>query len=301
MSAMTELIGGTYYLTLASCNGRFIIDDPEDVRFLEERVARAVSREAVSIHAYCWLRRELHLGIELKSGSVGSFVRTCAACLAREKNRRTHYSGPLFSSAYGAVLIHAESLLLPLIRYLHLLPSYVGLVTDPSSYAWSSHRAYLDASRRPPWLNPTRALSLFRADTTQTLQRYTEYLQAPMSVTESARFVRVSRRALIGPSDWSESIRRRGEPQRRTPSVEQFLSDSATRIGYSLATLSSGSRSREFTRARALIAIDAIEHGIASLSEVARLFNRSPSALYLAIQAYKSRTCAAPNIQNPAH
>ena len=287
MKNLVNLIGGTYYVTLASCGSRSLIDGPEDVRPLEEYLEKAVLRQIVSVHAFCWLRRELHMGIDLNSGSLSTFVRTFAACVARDKNRRTNCFGPLFTSGYGALLIHAESLLLPLIRYLHLLPSYLGLVTDPTCYPWSSHKAFLDPSARPPWLNPRRAMSFLSPDLTQALDRYSGYTSPPLSMNECMLFSDSAKRAAIGPPEWLALINRNVHGlQPPLPPLEPFLAEYASRLGYSLAMLASKSQRRDHSRARAIIANAAISQGIASLSTVARFFNRTPSALYLAIRAH---------------
>jgi putative transposase len=298
VARVLDLTGGTYYLTLSSCSRRLIIDDPQDVRCIEERIARAVLRNAVSVHAYCWLRRELHLAVELTNGSIGSFVRTLAAGVAREKNRRMNSVGSLFSPGYGAILIHTESLLLPLVRYLHLLPTYLNLVRDPSDYPWSSHNAYLSTAKRAPWLTPAKALSLLSDESTEAIRRYAAYSEPPLSLAECAGFLRRSVRTTIGPPEWIHAICHKKNSRQRVPPIEQFLSESATRLGYSLAALQSNSRSRVLSGARALLAKAAIEQGFASLSEVARAFNRSPCTIYLAIEAYNNRIDKAQKLQN---
>ena len=45
-----------------------------------------------------------------------------------------------------------DNYLAQVVRYVHLNPVEAGLVREPESYAWSSHRFYLRRSEVPEWL-----------------------------------------------------------------------------------------------------------------------------------------------------
>jgi hypothetical protein len=63
---------------------------------------------------------------------------------------------------------------------------------------------------------------------------------------------------------------------------------SRTNYQITLEQLQSASQNRRLSEARATIARDVIQEGVATLSEVARHFNRSASALSRAIERYTS-------------
>lgn len=286
MKHLPDIRGGTYYVTLSSSAARTLVDGIEDARAMEALVTDAVGRCKISIHAYCWLTRELHLVVDLLDGSLTSFVRTFAASFARSRNRRTNYSGALFAAGYGAMLIHPETHLLSLIRYLHLLPVYLGLVRYPADYPFSSHRIFLDPAASPRWISPCRALSLLSADFVIAASLYRGLVASPLTPADCGVFLPSCKRSALGPRDWTDSLCPTTPRIQATHCLESFVEERAAAFGLTIRALSSRTQTRQICRARALIAHAAIVEGVASLSELAKFFNRSPSSVYLAIQHY---------------
>jgi len=69
-------------------------------------------------------------------------------------NRLHKTDGPLFRGRYKAILVQADRYLLALTRYIHRNPlaTHPPLVTQLTSYPWSSYAAYLNQAPCPPWL-----------------------------------------------------------------------------------------------------------------------------------------------------
>jgi hypothetical protein len=67
-------------------------------------------------------------------------------------NRRHHRDGALFRGRYKAIVVDRDNYLAQVVRYIHLNPVEAGLVREPESYAWSSHRFYLRPNEAPQWL-----------------------------------------------------------------------------------------------------------------------------------------------------
>jgi chromosomal replication initiation ATPase DnaA len=62
--------------------------------------------------------------------------------------------------------------------------------------------------------------------------------------------------------------------------------------GITIDAVRSASRSRILSRARALIAMRAIDSNVASLTQIARYFNRSVSAISRAVDHYRASHAA---------
>lgn len=289
MGRALQIHGGTYYLRLSSSGRRPLLEGPDDAHSIESLAAKAVCQATISVHAYCWLPREIHIAIDLLSNSLTSVARNFAASFARDKNRRTNCAGPLFSHGYSAILIYPQTHLLPLIRYIHLLPVYLGTARSPLEYRWSSHRAFLDGSTVNAWLSPSRALTLLSTEAAAARSLYADYTRAPLTPMECCQFC--SGISALGPQEWLTSLKPPEQPRRNCQSLENFVAALAINFGVNPFALASRSQSRRLSRIRALIARAAITEGVATLSEIARAFNRSPSAVYLAIQ---NHTTAAP-------
>lgn len=63
-------------------------------------------------------------------------------------NRRTHRSCHLFQGRYKAILVHVDSYLLQLSRYINLNPVRAGLVEHPQSYPHSNYNSFVSKKER---------------------------------------------------------------------------------------------------------------------------------------------------------
>jgi len=75
-------------------------------------------------------------------------------------NRAHGCDGQLFRGRFKAVLVHGDSLLLQLVRYIHRNPVRAGIVDRPDRYRWSSHLGYLSATDHWNWLYKDFLLSV---------------------------------------------------------------------------------------------------------------------------------------------
>ena len=291
MKGLVNIIGGTYYVNVAGYCGRAILETNNDAELLTSYLERVALKQSILVYAFCLLRREAHFVIVLNQGCLASVIRNLSASYAREHNRRKNRIGPVFAPDYSAILLH-ESKRLSAIRYVHLLPQYLRLVEDPAQYPWSSHRVLIDSTSSASWYVPEAVLSLLSGDPITARERYIKYTRRQLSIAECKIFTQSAKRALLGPPEWTSLVaEKHSKPtQIALPSLEEFLAEHATRLGYRLNALRSRSQRREHARARALIATEAISLGIASLTEVASALNRSPSAIYLAMNVHRTST-----------
>jgi hypothetical protein len=76
-------------------------------------------------------------------------------------NRRHRRDGALFRGRYKAIVVDKDNYLAQVVRYIHLNPLEAGLVREPESYAWSSHRFYLRRKEVPEWLGIDEVMGEF--------------------------------------------------------------------------------------------------------------------------------------------
>jgi REP element-mobilizing transposase RayT len=130
---------------------RTVFESRADVRYFQSRLARAVRRGDVELHAYCILTTHFHLLVRSPVGRLSEAMRRIQNEFVRWFNRRRKRDGPLFRGRFRSKPVTS-------LRYRHILVRYIdanavsaGIVRVAALYPHGSAAAY---SRRsgPPWL-----------------------------------------------------------------------------------------------------------------------------------------------------
>jgi len=283
-----HLPGGFYHVTLRGNHRQQIFNRDADRDVLEEIIAEAASQTEVGIHAYCWMSNHLHMVARVAEMPLGRLMQRMATRYARHFQRTLHTTGHLFERRYHAGLVTTDKQLLAAVRYAHLNPVRAGLVEDPARYPWSSHRWY-QRSGGPPWLRTEFVLSLFDDDPTRARSRYARFMaeDADDVTPESGPIpVRQDRNPGPAPTAGSAMAATGGEQIALDELVRQICTDEHV----AEAALRSHSRDRRLARIRTRIATEAVASGAASVSDVARRFNRHVTSLTKAISRGKVPT-----------
>jgi putative transposase len=125
---------------------------------------KGVPRQPKTFHkdidciAYCLMPNHFHVLLQQKKEKImHEFLRSLSIRYSMYFNKKYHRVGPLFQSAYRAVLITDEPYLLHVSRYIHINPK--ELFSDISA-AYSSYAEFL-GSRQTYWVKPEIVLSIF--------------------------------------------------------------------------------------------------------------------------------------------
>jgi REP element-mobilizing transposase RayT len=276
-----HLPGGFYHVTLRGNHRQQIFNRDADRDVLEEILAEAASQTEVGIHAYCWMSNHLHMVVRVAEIPLGCLMQRVATRYARHFQRTLHTTGHLFERRYHAGLVTTDKQLLAAVRYAHLNPVRAGLVADPAGYPWSSHQWY-QRSGGPSWLRTEFVLSLFDDDLARARLRYTRFLSENTDddATESGPTpTRHDRNSGTVPISGPETTRTDNGQIALDELVRQICIDEHV----AEAALRGRSRDRRLVRIRTRIATEAVASGAASLSEVARRFNRHVASMTKAI------------------
>jgi hypothetical protein len=205
---------------------------------------------------------------------------------ARSIHERAAESGHFFRQRYKAILIDPDVYLLKLVRYVHHIPVLGTLSSDPGSYPFTSHVAYLGRAEIP-WLTTRTTLRLMNGCDQNS--EYAELMSAPPSQEERELFERGSKHdaRIVASTEFFENLPRHLRVYRSKLTLEQIIQTVTCRLGVDREHVLSNSRQREVTLARALIAWYATERRVATLSEVARYLRRDPSTLSVAVSRYR--------------
>jgi putative transposase len=272
-----HVAGGTYYVVQAGTRREPIFRRAEDHRSFERLLAAALRRTHSTLLAYCWLPDAIHCAIRIGETPIGRLMQSATSRFARAVRCSQGEHGHFFRHRYRALLVDPDRYLLPLVRYIHHLP-----MRDDSP---SSDAAYRRTRPSPKWLDTLHVMRLLeRAGTS-----YERFFADAPTTEETRLFERggdIDRR-VIGDVTFLATLPRHARTYRTTATLEQIIETVAWRLGVDCNEVLSGSRRREVTLARALIAWYAGERHVAPLAEVARRLRRDPSTLSVGITRYR--------------
>jgi REP element-mobilizing transposase RayT len=270
---------GAYYHVILRGNARqdIFFDDTDRYRFyllLQEGTERFGHR----IHAFCLMTNHVHLVVQVSDKPLSKIMQNLSFRYTRWVNWRQNRSGHLFQGRYKSVVVDGDEYLLELVRYTHLNPVRAGIAETPSAYCWSSHAAYC-GNETIPWLTTEFVLAEFAQKLATARKRYAAFVSEGAGEGHRPEFHGTGSddTRLLGDSSFVERVLSEAEespmPDRMTP---ECLAELAA-AHYRLADLQG--RSHRHAEARAVCAWVALETGICTLTEMARIFKRDISTV----------------------
>jgi putative transposase len=279
--------GAFYHVILRGNHREAIFFCPADRDVFASLVAEMLERFRMRVHAYCWMTNHVHLLIQVSDAPLGRAMMRIASRFARRMQRDRPTTGHFFERRYRAILVDADEYLLELIRYIHLNPVRAGIAADPGDYAWSGHRAYLGLEV-VPWLTTDFALSMLGHELLSARAAYQRFVMAGIGVDINRELVLGNERdsRVLGADTFLTGLPVQ-MPQRFHTTIEQLVEDICRPDGVEPRMLCSRSRARELSLLRILVVHRAIQLRIATLSELARYFGRSASALCQSLEHHQ--------------
>lgn len=269
--------GGIHYIILHSNEEREIFPDPADYESFARLVERCARRCHVHIFAYCWSPHEVHFAIQVSSVPLGRFVQRLAGQHARLINRRLSRTGHLFQQRYWTVRIEKPADLPEVVRHIHMTPVRLGLAQDPSEYRWTSHATYLGTEKNV-WVTSGPVLRSLDAQGPNRRDAYRKFMEEGLTRRSGMR------------AEDTEFLSRLMPRRRRPPDpamLNTIIDSVATKLAVPRDAMLSPSRRRNLSLARALVAWHATHNEVATLTEVARRFQRNPSTLCVGVERYR--------------
>ncbi|RKX45445.1 MAG: transposase, partial [Verrucomicrobia bacterium] len=270
-------VHGGFFHVIVRGNARQNIFFEEDDRYMwEDIIQQGIERYEHRIHAYCWMTNHVHIVVQAGTVRLSGFMCFIASKYAKASNRKTRRSGHLFGRRYQSILVQESSYLKELVRYIHLNPVRANMVSSPASYPWSSHHAYAGAAH-PAWLTIDQVLAQFSNSERIARRSYLKFMGAQPSnqTLELLRQGAESDNRVLGTDNWCAAILKEADNQVNSKNLDTLIEEICERYGVTESLLASNSRARPLAKVRAEIALDALNNGIATVTEIARRFNRS--------------------------
>jgi len=285
-----HLAGSSYHVMLRGNGGQEIFPQDEDRYHLYLLLQEGVERFGHRVHAFCLMTNHLHLAVQVADVPLSKIMQNVSFRYTRWVNRREKRSGHLFQGRYKAVLVDGESYLLELVRYIHLNPIRAGLVREPEAYPWSGHRAYL-GEEVVPWLTTDWVLGRFGKRRDVARRGYVAFMKAGVEEGHRGEFHRgATDPRLLGDERFTERVlAETGGVMRPVVKLEELVERVAGAYGIDPLALSARGRQRQPAEARAIIAAFATDARAATLTEVARRFDRDVATLSEGVQRVRLR------------
>jgi hypothetical protein len=271
-----------YYAELRANSGAVLFPGGTDHGDFEGLVRGALRDSNAQLHAYAWLPMSAYFLVQVADIPLGRIIQKIAAPHSRSVNRRLGYAGHRFQHPYRATLLQPHVDALDVVKHIHLMALAENDATASLLQPMNSHSAYLGDSTTP-WLTMGAVRGLLLGRGLSHRKEYRKLMQENELAFAPARLRNESDSMFRNSNDaaFLHWIRERSLPVR--PSLEEIVAVTARRLDINIDELHSISRRRDLTLARATVAWYATNDQIATLSEVARHFNRDPSTLSVGV------------------
>jgi REP element-mobilizing transposase RayT len=130
---------------------RSVFETECDVRYFLSRVARAVRRGELEVHAFCVMATHFHLLVRSPSGQLSEAMRRIQNEYVRYFNRTRRRDGPLLRGRFLSRPVMSLTYRSILVRYIDRNPVKVRLADAPWGYPHGSTSRYV-SGKPPRWL-----------------------------------------------------------------------------------------------------------------------------------------------------
>jgi putative transposase len=304
--------GTLHHVMIRGINKRRIVDDETDRLDFVRRLAWL--SEATRTPIYAWALMSNHAHLLLCSGTQGlaRFMRRLLTGYAVNYNQRHRRHGHLFENRYKSIVCDGDSYFTELVRYIHLNPLRVELVSDLrqlEKYPYCGHGAIL-GTRTNSWQDCDSVLAQFGNRDGEAKDAYRRFVSEGVGLGRRPELVgegrsrsagewfavRSQRRRkerdafderILGSGEFVERILKEADArmQRQTAvkkikrRAERVVAEICRKNAVSLTELRSGSRRGRLPKVRVAIARGLIEDYGLPLAEVARQAGISTSGV----------------------
>ena len=307
--ARLDAPGTLHHVMLRGIERRAIVTDDADRHDFVRRLGSLAMQSRTAVYGWALLTNHAHL--LLRSGPDGFFrlMRRFLTGYAQAYNRRHQRHGHLFQNRYKSIVCEEDCYFAELLRYIHLNPIRAGLVGtlgELERYPWSGH-AVLLGEVVGSWQEREWVLSWFGKTANSAKKAYREFVAAGLgqerrpelvgggqvrsgggwSVVRGRSRPKAGDGRILGGEvfvdtvlrEAEERIRRQLAVRRNQSGITEAIEQLCRQAGVSVRELRAGSRRRQASKIRALLAQRLVSEFGLPLAEVARQLGVSLSAI----------------------
>ena len=291
--------GLLHHVIVRGIERRDIFIDDDDRHAFVQRLSSLLEKTRTSCLAWALMSNHFHLLLRPSQVKLSTFMRRLLTGHAVYFNLRHERSGHLFQNRYKSLVCQEDEYLLQLIRYIHLNPIRVKIVSDMANlarYQWSGH-SVLIGNREMRGQEVVEVLALFGKKTSEARRTYRGFVAD--GIVEGTRADLVGRTQekrdgpfdprILGGPDFVLSIQEEDQGLCLSAGRRQILmiiEQVTAELGVPARAVSGGSRLAAAVRARSAICKAALDEGHPA-AEVARHLGMSGYGVSLAAKRMK--------------
>ncbi len=171
-----EFAGALYHITSRG-DGRedIFLSDDDRLAWLDT-LAQVCKRFNWVCHAYCQMTNHYHQLIETPDANLSKGMRQLNGVYTQRFNRTHGRVGHVFQGRFKAILVHKDSYLLELARYVVLNPLRAKRVRRLERWPWSSYLATCGQAAKPDWLHVDFVLAQFATQRARAIEHYVAFV-----------------------------------------------------------------------------------------------------------------------------
>jgi len=283
--------GACYYIILQGNNRQDIFVSNQDRRYFLSMARSYKERYGLKIYAYCLMSRDVHVLLETSQANLSVVMQGFSTLYTKYFNAQHNTVGHLFQGRYKALLVDKEACLAEVSAHIHLQAVRSGQKGKPWRYQWSSCSAYVESGERGPLIDSEAVLAHFGKLRIKQSVRYLQYIKDRMTAQIQPVLPVVAGLAVGSAEFLSKALEKAGAPPAPAGVAEgigearRILAEVAARHGIDEEKLVGRVQWREVSLVRRKAVHRIWKEARMGVTELARLFNRTPSAISQMIRA----------------
>ena len=202
-----EYEGAWYHVMNRGRRHEDIFTVKRDYELFVDLIRESVDMWNVNIVAYCLMPNHYHMLIQTPLGNITRVMRHINGVYTQRYNRKHGEDGQVFRGRYKSILVHGDSYLLQLLRYIHRNPVKAGLVDSLSDYVWSSHKAYLSTAEKWDWLHKEFIYGCLSKEKKEWIKSYRQFVSIEDEDEATRILGRVNWPSVWGPESFIDWVR----------------------------------------------------------------------------------------------
>ncbi|MBI5631077.1 MAG: transposase [Elusimicrobia bacterium] len=286
--------GACYYVILQGNNRQDIFLSNQDRRYFLNLLRSYKERRSLKVYAFCLMASEVHLLIETQHANLSTVMQGFNTGYTKYFNSQHDSMGHVFQGRYRALLVDKDKFLAETTRYVHLRPVRAGLKEKPWRYVWSSCAAYVEAHNPDHLVDSEAVLKPLAKTRLAQSVRYLTYIKERLK--NAHQFELPVQDGVIGGEEYLAKLANIEpvSPALARPIVVQdakrILSEMAVKHGIEEERLVGRLQWREITAVRRQAIYRIWKETRIGVTELGRLFNRTPSAVSQLIRDMEAPT-----------
>jgi REP element-mobilizing transposase RayT len=294
-----QFAGACYLVVLQGNNRQDLFLSNQDRRQFLALLKSYKERHDLKVYAYSLMANHVDLLIETKTSNLSVVMQGFNTQYTKYFNGAHNTVGHVFQGRYKAWIVDKETHLAEMTRYVHLACVRDALKDKPWRYQWTSCAAYVEAEHKEPLVDSEAVLRKFGGGRLKQSVRYLQYIKDRMKGAGEEILPVVGGIAIGGDAFLNRLSEHRDAPALVRPvpveAARKIIAEVSVRHGVSEEKILGRVQWREVSAVRREAIHRVWKETRMGVSELARLFDRTPSAISQLIRSLEENSAASMN------